>query len=472
MATLLIPGTLRQVWAETAALDGGTSSTISTGIVVGSSPSGLARVLAVLRVTAITGLPDITATVASVNRCAAVTITNNALPGNTAIYTLDITKLQSIQQGIGGAFGVVHVVGGDNAQVASLVKVGTWTQVGSLATARDQANLVLLANGKALMIGGQGGGAIITLSSCELFDPVTNLWSATGDLIIPHQLTSAFRLANGKALILGGFSAGAPTDAVEAYDPTAGTWANAGVLGTPRGTALMVKLPPTAASPLGLILVAGGLNGAFTRVATAELYNPATSTSAPTGAMAVTRANGVAVFIPPNAAHAQGSVLVVGGHEGDNRAELYDVGAGTFALLASTPSVDAKEQRVTLLPDGRALIVGGISAFMGQIACDFYDPNTEVFTPAPSLHTPRFAHCQELLRDGRVLVASGGVDLINHIFTDTAEIYDSLTDTWTVLKSLHEPRVDGMSCLLADGRMLVAGGERLNNVETAEAETL
>jgi hypothetical protein len=111
MATRITPGTLREVWQELAPLDGGAAQVIQTGIVVGSvAASGLARLLATLYVTPVAGLPVITATVARVNGRAAVTVTNTAPPGNTATLVLDITKLQSTQQGIGGLGGVVHVV--------------------------------------------------------------------------------------------------------------------------------------------------------------------------------------------------------------------------------------------------------------------------------------------------------------------------------------------------------------------------
>lgn len=111
MATRIIPGTLREVWQETTPLDGGAVQVIPTSIVVGpAAASGLARLLATLYATPVAGTPAIAATVARVNGRAVVTVTNTAAPGNTATLVLDITKLQSPQQGTGGAVGIVHVV--------------------------------------------------------------------------------------------------------------------------------------------------------------------------------------------------------------------------------------------------------------------------------------------------------------------------------------------------------------------------
>lgn len=104
---LVVPGTLRQVWQETANLNGGNSRTIPTDIVV--SDATLSRIQAVLYVTATAGLPQIAATASNVNGKVIVSVQNTAAPGNTATYILDIVKLQSTQQGRGGAIGVVNV---------------------------------------------------------------------------------------------------------------------------------------------------------------------------------------------------------------------------------------------------------------------------------------------------------------------------------------------------------------------------
>jgi len=108
--TLLVPGTLREVWQESANLNGGNSRTIPTNIRV--TDITLSRILATLYVTATSGSPQIIATAVNVNGKVVVSVQNNALPGNTAVYVLDITKLQSTQQGTGGAVGVVNVAYG------------------------------------------------------------------------------------------------------------------------------------------------------------------------------------------------------------------------------------------------------------------------------------------------------------------------------------------------------------------------
>jgi hypothetical protein len=61
------------------------------------------------------------------------------------------------------------------------------------------------------------------------------------------------------------------------------------------------------------------------------------------------------------------------------------------------------------------------------------------FTPAGSMTTARFGHSATILADGRVLIAGGYTDSWNplpyppdgHAVTDTAEIYDPSTGAFT-----------------------------------------
>ena len=73
--------------------------------------------------------------------------------------------------------------------------------------------------------------------------------------------------------------------------------------------------------------------------------------------------------------------------------------------------------------------------------------------------TPRYDHTLTLLADGRVLAAGGRTQapasLVNF---NTAEIYDPVTEEWTPTGSMHDYRWAHTATLLPDGRVLVAGG--------------
>jgi hypothetical protein len=79
----------------------------------------------------------------------------------------------------------------------------SFTNTGSLNTARYWHTATLLPNGKVLVAGGYNT-ANIPLSSAELYDPVTGTWTATGSMITTRVNPSATLLPNGKVLVVGG----------------------------------------------------------------------------------------------------------------------------------------------------------------------------------------------------------------------------------------------------------------------------
>lgn len=83
-----------------------------------------------------------------------------------------------------------------------------------------------------------------------------------------------------------------------------------------------------------------------------------------------------------------------------------------------------------------------------------------------SLNFPRIGHSATLLANGQVLVA-GGEDSQSHLIA-AAELYNPATGTWTVTGSLTTPRIDHTSTLLANGDVLVAGGVNAGYTATAE----
>jgi len=115
----------------------------------------------------------------------------------------------------------------------------------------------------------------------------------------------------------------------------------------------------------------------------------------------------------------------------------------------------------TLLPDGTVLVAGGytgvLSSPMSTSTAEIYDPFSAAWQPAPSMADARSRHSATLLADGRVLVAGGRDN--NGLATASTEIYDPLTRTWSATGNLQVARMDHTATLLDDGRVLVAGGQ-------------
>ena len=80
-----------------------------------------------------------------------------------------------------------------------------------------------------------------------------------------------------------------------------------------------------------------------------------------------------------------------------------------------------------------------------------------------NLNTARSGHTAIRLANGSVLVA-GGND------ADGAELYDQMTGTWSVTGSLNVPRVFPTATLLQDGNVLLAGGEASSNLAANATE--
>jgi len=69
-----------------------------------------------------------------------------------------------------------------------------------------------------------------------------------------------------------------------------------------------------------------------------------------------------------------------------------------------------------------------------------------------------------LLTNGKILVTGG--DQANDVILASAEIYDPATGQWTTAGAMHHARVDHSAVLLADGKVLVAGGFGLEDLPT------
>jgi hypothetical protein len=70
------------------------------------------------------------------------------------------------------------------------------------------------------------------------------------------------------------------------------------------------------------------------------------------------------------------------------------------------------------------------------------------------MNIARWRAAPTVLSDGKVLVAGGYVDVAEHA-TDSAEVYDPATGSWTEIAHMQAPHAVGMTTLLPDGKVLV-----------------
>jgi hypothetical protein len=155
---------------------------------------------------------------------------------------------------------------------------------------------------------------------------------------------------------------------------------------------------------------------------------------------------------------------------------VYDPAANAWTPTANTMSSPRAFGGIAPLPDGRDLLVGGLSASTPSVAAttatsDFYSPGTNSFTPGPAMAAPRTLFGIDPLQDGRVLVA-GGADVSSSVATTTAaaEIFNPATDSWSPTAPLPQGREALVTALLPDGQVLAAGGIDPTGATVGEAE--
>jgi serpin B len=203
---------------------------------------------------------------------------------------------------------------------------------------------------------------------------------------------------------------------------------------------------------------------------------PATTAWVPAGTLALARASTHAVVL------ADGRVLVVGtdnictpGGAWDEsvEAELLDPATG---LWVSTGSLNAPRTDffAVTLPDGRVLVAGGLTSaepaegvFGAYSSTKLYDPATARWSAAGLLGVARTEPAGALLTDGTVLVAGGTyVDTAGTRVLASAEVFDPETGTWSRTGDLRTARTGARAVTLADGRVLLIGGDSLDGLGT------
>ncbi|MGL5003103.1 MAG: Kelch repeat-containing protein, partial [Casimicrobium sp.] len=392
-------------------------------------------------------------------------------------------------------------VAGSEAALATAVlydpTTNTWSNAGNLAAARSQHTATRLRNGKILVVGGKNNATV--LASAELYDPATNAWTSAGSLTTArrfHTATAASVGINDEVFVIGGRDSGVDgvsfgLSSIERYSASSNSWFTfTAQLDDPRYGHTATALPNgdiaiacgfsaqlsglstvpisrnsverfvftslSVASlgslrdnrarhsatllPSGKILFAGGIrDGASpTYLATLEVFDIVAGGSPPSINMPEAHANHTATLMPT------GAVLAVGGRASATSATattvLSRVNEASNGVTSAGGACGASFfNTVTLLPDGRLLIVGGLAP--GNVRLN----TVQLFNPANGscanltpLAVTRDRHAATLLPNGKLLI-TGGLES-NSLARNSAELYDPIANTTTPLPSMQRAR--------------------------------
>jgi hypothetical protein len=238
------------------------------------------------------------------------------------------------------------------------------------------------------------------------------------------------------------------------YNPVKNAWSqgpNMKDARTEHGAALLKD---------GRVLVTGGVDQ-IGRLATSEILDALAGAWVPTGALRTARSGAVAVPLH------DGRVLVAGGRgskTGLADSEIFDlnatgaspvprtvVGPGTWVIKPALP-VPSYAQDLRLLKDGRVLVLsgGGYPGYVAQI----YDPRSATWTTSFTRTSDRQFIVGTALADDRVLLVTLDSEGLK---PGKAEVIDPLTGAARAAASpgtLGSARLD----LLPDGQVWLTGG--------------
>ncbi|HYO52841.1 kelch repeat-containing protein [Archangium sp.] len=340
----------------------------------------------------------------------------------------------------------------------------------SLAEPRAAHTATLLEDGRVLLAGGFQAGlddVRSTLSSAELFDPVTGSLAQVPALGSPRAFHTATRLPGGKVLLAGG-----EVESVEGTVPVR----SARVLDVAQGTSTGVELPvarshhAAAVDSGGRVLFVGGVGAGGAVVAEAEGYDSGTgqvfSVSTPVPRV------GLGVMPVQDGRR----IAVVGGSDGTSlRPEVlfFAYEGGSFVPVGEGARLREPRRDAALVPFGgpeRLLYVGGHDSSSGSPSDRGPLASSEVISPGavsrvtagPQVFA-RSGLCAVALPDGRVMTLGGlrygasGLVSAPHVEM-LVPGKDGAAPGLLGLKPLERQRHQHTCTVLEDGSVLIAGG--------------
>ncbi len=306
---------------------------------------------------------------------------------------------------------------------------------------------------------------VVLASACTTDGAVTNGRGDALALTIPRAVHRATVLADERILVSGGCTLRGCDGferASEIFDPVGGRFTPGPDMTTPRAGHTATLLSD------GRVLLVGGYAGeGRPPLVTAEVFDPDTNEFSRVGDLAGGRADHSATMLP------DGRVLIAGGTSGNRRAlsttEVFDPERDEF--VTGSPLSSARSGHAAVLHSGLVLLIGGTQDIVSAMG------TTDVlrratWTPGPVMGTPRVKHAATVLPDDSVLIVGGSTDVEGRELLASTELLDLAAMRFEAGPDLSEGqyKLDGAVTRLPDGRVVIAGGQRVDVYDPVSGE--
>ncbi|MGA8215915.1 MAG: kelch repeat-containing protein, partial [Candidatus Sulfotelmatobacter sp.] len=191
----------------------------------------------------------------------------------------------------------------------------------------------------------------------------------------------------------------------------------------------------------------------------------------PTGNLHEARGLHTATLLPDNKVLVaygsnSSSYSIATGYVGLTSIEVYDAGTGKFTEIIGDDGAGIYGHTATLLQNGKVLLAGGFvnsvwdySGISGSYnVATLYDSATGVFSGTGNITANRGDHTATLLANGKVLIAGGADSDPTGTGLASAELYDPSTGTFTQTGSMAVGRFLHTATQLQNGTVLIVGG--------------
>jgi hypothetical protein len=273
---------------------------------------------------------------------------------------------------------------------------------GALFTKGSKAGQIIVASGDTAL-----------LPSAEIYDPKTAKWTDTAPMLVGRDEAESVLLGDGRFLVAGGCTLIGPTTCTtiandgEVYDPEADKWTNTGPMSDPRTWFTLTALADGRAFAFGGCVQYGDAFQCDMSTASGDVFDLATSKWTKTAPAPFPAELHSAALL------ADGGVLVAGGTSNGvflSGAAIYDATKDTWKKSNLPGSIHVSTE-MARLPSGKVLIIGSVGTTQNNFAlsgvCEVYDPAANTWTPTVLLSPAMALFSVTTLSDGAILVAGG-----------------------------------------------------------------